>query len=133
MAGEVGHKCHDCKNPDPTIRGAYRREFGCDGPTARMGILLPCEVCGGSGCWACGYKRGEYVRECAYRVRERASADVHFALASYAWLRREQGGGLLPFPGTWAEQPLRLVEAWEILDREIAEIRARRMEEVKRG
>jgi hypothetical protein len=71
----------------------------------------------------CGNSRGEYVRACPHRVIRGGGVAVGFAVQSWTWLRREDGGGLLPEPGTWQDQPAAWVEAIETLDSEVGRIR----------
>lgn len=71
------------------------------------------------------------MRDCVHRLIRDGGPDVQFAIQSYFWLRREDGGGLLPQPGTWCDQPASWVEAIELLDAEVGAIRAKRLDEVK--
>lgn len=63
------------------------------------------------------------MRACPHRVVRGGGVDLAFAVQSWTWLRREDGGGLLPEPGTWQDQGARWADSIEILDAEVGRIR----------
>lgn len=85
-------KGHDCETAPP----AMQKQEGCHEPKPEH------------ECW---YFEGLKFERCPAYYVNRAAAWIRDAFQIYAWADK----GLLPFPGTWLDQPSKIIDVLEII------------------